>query len=318
MKFEDTDLTELTKIKGISDTIAKKVFDAGIPSMKAVSRLTINQFKEQTGIGEGTSEKIIVEALKKECVYKSGLEMYDEQGLDKKLSMGCTNFDELMGGGIRPRVITEFHGEFGSAKTQFCHQLAVNVQLPPHEKSVIYIDTENTFSPKRIKEMADHVELDYRVALDKILVIRIFNSEHLQTVIETLGKLIRSMDAGLVVVDSLIAHFRVDYQGRGTLGARQQKLNKCIHLLKKHADINNIPVIVTNQVMSSPGVMYGDPTKALGGHVLGHAAAYRLYLTKKKGGVRKVKLIDSPDLDEGLTEVKITQGGIVNNDADDK
>ena len=104
--------------------------------------------------------------------------------------------------------------------------------------------------------------------------------------------------------------FRSEYAGRGTLATRQQKLNRHLHALQSVADKNNMAVYVTNQVQSNPGIFFGNPTTAIGGHILGHASQFRLFLRKGKGGKRVAKLVDSPYLPEGEILFNITEKGI--------
>ena len=111
-------------------------------------------------------------------------------------------------------------------------------------------------------------------------------------------------------MDSLTAHFRAEFIGRGTLADRQQKLNRHMHTLSKLADANNICVYVTNQVMAKPDTFFGDPTEAIGGHIVGHNSQTRIYLRKGKKGTRVAKLIDSPYLEDGEATIEITTGGI--------
>ena len=114
----------------------------------------------------------------------------------------------------------------------------------------------------------------------------------------------------LVIVDSLTSHFRSDYSGRGELAPRQQKLNRHIHALQKLADVNNLAIYVTNQVMANPAIMFGDPTTAIGGHVLAHASTFRLYLRRGKAGARVARLIDSPSLPEGEAVFHLSEKGV--------
>jgi DNA repair protein RadA len=111
-------------------------------------------------------------------------------------------------------------------------------------------------------------------------------------------------------VDSLTSTFRSDYTGRGTLANRQQKLNRHLHTLQKLGDVYNAAIYVTNQVMSRPDILFGDPTAPIGGHILGHTATYRLYLRKSKAEKRIAKLIDSPCFPEGETVFKVVADGI--------
>ncbi|MFC2143783.1 DNA repair and recombination protein RadA, partial [Candidatus Aenigmatarchaeota archaeon] len=114
----------------------------------------------------------------------------------------------------------------------------------------------------------------------------------------------------IIIVDSLTSAFRADYTGRGNLANRQQRLNRHLHKLQRLADVNNLAIYVTNQVMSRPDVLFGDPTAPIGGHILGHQATFRIYLRKSKGEKRIAKLIDSPCLPEGETIVKVVTDGV--------
>lgn len=242
-----------------------------------------------------------------------------------KLSTGCTEFDEMMGGGIETQSITEMYGEFGSGKTQIAHQLAVNVQLPPEQGglggSVIMIDTENTFRPERIAQMVKGIsdkhgiEYDPEEFLKNIHVARAFNSNHQILLVDSANELANElknteMPVKLLIVDSLTAHFRAEYIGRGTLADRQQKLNKHLHDILRFGDLSNACVVVTNQVMSKPDAFFGDPTKPIGGHILGHTATFRLYIRKSKGEKRIVKLVDSPNLPDGEALISVTTDGL--------
>ncbi|MFQ5647878.1 MAG: DNA repair and recombination protein RadA, partial [Candidatus Aenigmatarchaeota archaeon] len=201
-----------------------------------------------------------------------------------------------------------------SGKSQLAHQLAVNVQLPKDKGGLgakaLFVDSEGTFRPERIQQMAQAVGLDPKKALENILIARAFNSDHQVILVEKAEEFIRQHGVRLVIVDSLTSPFRSDYTGRGTLANRQQRLNKHLAQLHKLADVYNLAVYVTNQVMSRPDVLFGDPTAPIGGHILGHQATFRLYLRKSKAEKRIAKLIDSPCLPEGETVFKVIPDGI--------
>ncbi|PIO01491.1 DNA repair and recombination protein RadA, partial [Candidatus Pacearchaeota archaeon CG09_land_8_20_14_0_10_30_9] len=90
----------------------------------------------------------------------------------------------------------------------------------------------------------------------------------------------------------------------------QQKLNRYMHELMKIAETYNLVVYVTNQVMANPAQLFGDPTNAIGGNIVGHASTYRLYLRRAKQGSRVAKLIDSPNLPDGEAIYFVTNQGI--------
>jgi len=79
--------------------------------------------------------------------------------------------------------------------------------------------------------------LDPEKALKNIFVARAFNSEHQIFLIEKASELIEEKNIGLIIIDSLMSHFRADYVGRGELARRQQKLNKHLHALQRLAAI---------------------------------------------------------------------------------
>jgi DNA repair protein RadA len=98
--------------------------------------------------------------------------------------------------------------------------------------------------------------------------------------------------------------------GRGALAERQQLLNKHMHDLLRFGDLYNSVIAVTNQVSAKPDAFFGDPTRPIGGHIVGHAATYRIYLRKSKGGKRIARLIDSPNLPEAEAVFSVSEEGI--------
>ncbi len=199
--------------------------------------------------------------------------------------------------------------------SQIAHQLAVNVQLPKEkggaDGKVIFLDSESTFRPERIIQMAKALDLDSDTVLSNIKVARAFNSDHQMLLAEKSEELIKQDPSiKLLIVDSLTSHFRADFTGRGMLADRQQKLNKHMHVLMRLASTYGICVYVTNQVMARPDVFFGDPTVAIGGNIVGHNSSTRIYLRKGKKGSRVAKLIDSPYLADAEVAFMVTNDGL--------
>jgi DNA repair protein RadA len=245
-----------------------------------------------------------------------GMEFAKKRANVSYITTGSKNLDSLLGGrGIESRSITEAFGAFGSGKTQLGLSLAVNVQLPVEQGGsggkAVYIDTEGTFRPGRIRQIAEGIGANPEMVLKNILVARAFNSDHQILLLEKIGELIKNGEPiKLVIVDSLTAHFRAEYSGRGQLADRQQKLNRYMHNLMKLAETNNVAIYVTNQVMANPAQLFGDPTSPIGGNIVGHASTYRMYLRRAKQGSRVAKLIDSPNLPDGEAVYFVTDGGV--------
>lgn len=313
---------ELEDLPNVGPAIAEKLRDAGFATIEAVAVASPAELSSAAEIGESTAAKIISAARQMANVggFESGEAILERRRKVGKIKTGSKELDRLLGGGVETQSITELFGEFGSGKTQICHQLSVNVQLPAEEGglsgSVIVIDTENTFRPERIIQMAEAKGLDPNETLKNIYVAQAYNSNHQMLLVDNAKELANKLkkegkDVKLLVVDSLMAHFRSEYVGRGTLADRQQKLNRHLHDLMRFGDLFNAAIVVTNQVQAKPDTFFGDPTRPVGGHIVAHTATFRIYLRKSKGELRVARLIDSPHLPESEAVFKVTEGGIV-------
>jgi DNA repair protein RadA len=305
----------LEDIPGIGEKTAQKLREVGYTDPMAIAVASPSELAAIAEIGEGQAAKIINTVREMlEIGYESADKILERRLKVAKITTGSKNLDNLLGGGVETQAITESYGQFGSGKTQLAFQLAVNVQLPPEKGglggNVLYIDTENTFRPERIVQIAKALKLDPEKVLSNIHVARAFNSEHQMFLVEKSNEIIEEKNIKLIILDSLTSHFRADFTGRGELAPRQQKLNKHLHMLQRLADAHNLAVYITNQVLMDPSVMFGDPVRASGGAILAHMATYRLYLRRGKEGTRIARLVDSPGLPEGEAVFKITEEGI--------
>jgi meiotic recombination protein DMC1 len=248
----------------------------------------------------------------------TGIDAQEKRKSVIKVSVGSKEVDTILGGGVETCSITELYGEFRTGKTQWCHMLCVTSQMPlSHgggEGTACYIDTEGTFRPERIKEIAARYGLDGDAVLGNIIWARIFTVDNLMTALNEVAAQFAENPFRVLIVDSIMGLFRVDYQGRGELSERQQKVGALMARLNKLADEFNIAVVVTNQVMADPaGAIFAGadnkkarrgatclaapappdcsavltqapvpwpPSQPIGGHVLAHASTTRLYLKK--------------------------------------
>jgi len=316
MGKDEKAIENIEDLPGVGPATADKLRESGFTDLMDVAVVSPQELATIAEIGLPTATKIIQEAGKQvqKDEFKTGNELYEKRQQVGKISTGSKTFDELLGGGFESQAIIELFGEFGSGKTQIAHQLCIIVQLPKEkgglEGHAFYIDTENTFRPERIKQMAEGYELDPEEVLAKIHVARAYNSSHQMLLVDKVRELSKDLPARLLVVDSLTAHFRAEYVGRGTLADRQQKLNRHMHDLLRWSDLNNGVVCVTNQVAAKPDAFFGDPTRPIGGHIVGHTATFRVYLRKSKGPKRIARLIDSPHLPEGEAVFSIIDKGV--------
>ncbi|KKL51837.1 hypothetical protein LCGC14_2291480, partial [marine sediment metagenome] len=180
------------------------------------------------------------------------------------------------------------------------------------DSHVIYIDTENTFKANRIRQLCKGLGVDPEKALQQIKVGKAVTSDHQILLTENVEKEIveGKLDVKLIIIDSLMNHFRAEYLGRGTLAGRQQMINGYLHKIGILVANYNMAVYMTNQIQSDPGMAYGDPNKAVGGNIVGHFATTRVYMRKAAKGTRKMILVDSPDLAEGEALFMIKEEGL--------
>ncbi|MEM1569621.1 MAG: DNA repair and recombination protein RadA [Candidatus Bathyarchaeia archaeon] len=302
-------------IPGIGPSTASKLRELGYHTIESLATATIKELM-LAGLGEKQAAKIIALARDSISVQFVTADILLQERINvRKLTTGSKILDMLIGGGLETQTITEFFGAYGSGKSQLCHQLCVNVQLPYErgglEGSALYIDTEHTFSPERIVQMARFRGLDPEKVVKRIIYAEAFNSDHQMLLLDKCDKLVKENNVKLIVVDSLTAHFRSEYLGREMLAERQQKLNKHMHKLFRLARAFNLVAVVTNQVMAKPDVFFGESVQAVGGHIVGHTSHTRIYLKKStKGNVRIARLVSSPYLPEGEAVFKITENGV--------
>jgi len=317
-KEEKSAEPQLTDLPGIGPAVAAKLESAGIFDMMSLAVMSPAALGDAAGVSPAVARKAIQASREMlDLGFSDGIEFSKKRENVFYITTGGESFNELLGGkGIESRAITEAFGAYGSGKTQVGSTLAVNVQLPIEQGGAngkcVFIDTEGTFRPARIKQIAEGLGANPEKVLKNILVARAFNSDHQILLLEKVTEMIKAGEPiKLMIIDSLTAHFRAEFAGRGQLADRQQKLNRYMHDLMKLAEQHNLAVYVTNQVMANPAQMFGDPTTPIGGNIVGHASTYRLYLRRGKQGSRVAKLIDSPNLPDNECIFFVTNKGIV-------
>jgi DNA repair protein RadA len=337
---------DLESLPGVGPATADKLVDSGFDSYQGIAVASPGELSNTADIGENTAADVIAAARDAADIggFESGTDILDRCDEIGKLSWQVDEVDDLLGGGVETQSITEVYGEFGVGKSQVTHQLAVNVQLPQEygglKGRAVFVDSEDCFRPERIEEMVrglpdetiaatmdqrdieggptDEAAMDALLesVLNRIHVAKAFNSNHQMLLAEKAQDIAAEYEDSkwpvrVVCVDSLTAHFRAEYVGRGELAERQQKLNRHLHDLSRLADLYNTGVLVTNQVQSNPDSYFGDPTKPIGGNILGHKSTVRLYLRNSKGTKRIVRLVDAPSLPDGEAVMRVETEGLV-------
>ena len=306
-KEEKTGEPQLTDLPGIGPAVAAKLESAGIFDLMSLAVMSPNTLADVAGVGAAVARKAIQAAREMlNLGFSDGLEFAEKRANVSYTTTGSKNLDQLLGGkGVESRSITEAFGAYGSGKTQLGLTLAVNVQLPPEKGGAngkcVFIDTEGTFRPARIKQIAEVMGANPEKVLKNIFVARAFNSDHQILLLEKVAEMIKGGEPiKLMIIDSLTAHFRAEFTGRGMLADRQQKLNKYMHDLMRLAESYNLAVYVTNQVMANPAQMFGDPTTPIGGNIVGHACLTGDSLIQlADGSIKEIKNMDKDKVISG-------------------
>ncbi len=313
MKLED--------IPGVGPATAKKMRSAGFFTLEAVAVAPSRELAQTIGLSEDRAKELATQAREMlQLRFQTAEELLSHRKTVVRLTTGCNALDELLGGGVETQAVLELIGQYGVGKTQICHALCIFVQQTCDggglEGTALYIDTEGTFRPERVLEIAQSRGMASDKILRNIIVARAFNSDHQILIVEKLDELIRGKNIKLVIVDSIISHFRAEYLGRESLPIRQQRLNQHLHRLLRIAEIYNIPIVVTNQVVASPDAFFGPPSKPAGGHVLAHLSTNRVFLRRGRKYTRIARVIDSPYLPERECVFQITEKGVEDLDED--
>ena len=162
----------------------KKLKAVGIHTVRGLKMVTKKKLCAIKGLSEAKVEKIKEALLKsrggENCRFVTALQVSSNRKNVYKLATGSQELDKLLGGGIESMAITEAFGEFRTGKTQLSHTLTVTAQMPGANGyvggKVLYIDTENTFRPDRLRPIAQRFNLDEDAVLENVMYARAFTS----------------------------------------------------------------------------------------------------------------------------------------------
>ena len=309
------EVSDIQDLDGVGPVTAGKLRDAGFDSIGALAIAPVRELVEKASLETSVAVKVSRAARQTiQTDFITAKQLWERRQTLLKLTFGSNNLNKLLGGGLETQAITEFVGEFGAGKSQICMKLSITAQLSSKEGGlegrVLFIDTEGTFAAQRVYQMAQAMGLDPEKLLDGIIYSRVYNSDHQILTVDHAFKICQEEKIKLLVVDSVLSHFRGEYIGRESLSERQQRLNSHLHKLLRIAQALNLAVVITNQVQANPQAFFGDPTRPAGGNILAHASTHRIMLKKASGGLRVAKVIDSPYLPESEAYFQITEKGI--------
>jgi len=303
--------------QGIAANDIQKLNDAGYHTVESIAHATTRKLSDVKGISEAKVNKL--KEMVKNMVpmdFKTAADALEDRKALVTLTTGSVELDKLLEGGVETGSITEVFGEFRTGKTQLCHTLCVTCQMSiaegGAEGKALYIDTEGSFRPQRLQDIAERFGLDPAVALENVAYARAQNSEHQLELLKTAGAIMSQDRYALLVVDSATALYRTDYCGRGELSERQMQMGQFLRQLTRLAEEFGVCVFITNQVVADPGGMSfaKDSTKPIGGNIIAHASTTRLRLRKGRGENRICTVFDSPTLPEADAQFALGPQGV--------
>jgi DNA repair protein RadA len=309
------EVVKIQDLQGVGPVTAAKLTDAGFDSVEAIAVAPVRELMDKANLDASVARKVVAAARETiQSDFITARQLWEQREKVLRLTFGASNLNTLLGGGLESQAITEFVGEFGTGKSQICMQLSITAQLSTAQgglgAKVLFIDTEGTFAPQRVLQMAQAMQVDPEKILEGIIYGRVYNSEHQVLAVDKAFKICQDANVKLIIVDSVLSHFRSEFIGRESLSERQQKLNSHLHKLLRMAQALNLAVVVTNQVQANPQAFFGDPTRPAGGNIMAHASTHRVMLRKAAGGLRSARVIDSPYLPESDAFFRITEKGI--------
>ncbi|CAJ1423093.1 unnamed protein product [Effrenium voratum] len=182
-KLERLCATVDQKGAGLSKADLNALLDHGIHCVETIAFMPQRKLCEVKGIGEQKAARIYAAA--KQLVpmrMVSAAEMLQLRRNMVQITTGSAKLDHLLRGGVETGQITEVFGEFRCGKTQLCHTLCVAAQLPISkgggESKALYIDTEGTFRPERLADIARRYGLNEEDVLENVTYARAYNAEH--------------------------------------------------------------------------------------------------------------------------------------------
>ena len=317
---------EVTKLPGIGSVSAKQWSKKGINHVEQFLDIPPPFIAEMLGITNDAAGQLATKAMKlcrktsKKSMFRTAGELAQDN--EEQITTGTRALDKVLEGGLKTGATTEVYGEFGSGKTQFCYTMAVRVQLPVERGGLdgkcVVIDTEGTFTSSRLISIAKALDLDPDTVLENVIIARAHNSVDQKNILMEIQNMILDEEKGdkkikLLIVDSAIGLFRQDFSGRAQLSERQKYLDQFLTLSSNMANNHKLATVWTNQVMTDPGTMFGDPTKPVGGTVLAHKSTYRVYF-QKSGAQRIAKMVDSSRSMQTECNFGVGESGLIDSD----
>ena len=297
-------------LKGVGPSTYEKLSSAGYDDLEVIAGANPRILANKCELTESFSRGIIKEAreLVKMDEFHTALELYHYEQKRPRFKTNISAFDAIFSDGISYGNLIEFYGKNATGKTQLVMHFAIQESIRGGYSYII--DTHNSFSTERLRQICASLDQPFEEILERIYIRKAFNTSQQMLSLEKLRYHPLRKKIKLIVIDTATRFFRSEYTGRGYLAERQQMLNMHLSELSVFCVANQSLGIVTNHVIDSPGVFFGDPSLPAGGNAVAQNTNYRIYLRKSKGGSIKGKIISGADVPESEFFFKVVNSGI--------
>ncbi|MCP8313289.1 MAG: hypothetical protein H3Z53_02795 [archaeon] len=299
---------DFDEVEWIPKELALKLKDLGLNTLLDIITLPVNTLEELE-----LNRQDLMGIIRKEVMFLSnaskGSEAFHRAIDGKKIDLGSKSLNELLNGGVRTGLVTDFFGASNTGKTQICFQLCVNVQHLDEECGVVFVDSSGTFRPERIIEIAKNIKLKEDV-FKRIMVVR---ARSVSEQMEVPRRLKRDapFNVRLLIIDTLTDNFIFEYQGGERIIERQAKLARHLHDLCSLAIRDDMAVVVTNTVRARVNSEQGYYEVETGGNVVSQGVHVRVHLSRDTHGLN-AKLVQPPIV-KPTAYFKIDSRGIIDN-----
>lgn len=241
---------------------------------------------------------------------KIGEEIRKEEKNSFFLNTGSKNIDNILDKGFHSKTLYLIFGSYKTGKTQLCHQLCI--QAYRNNFNVIYFDTENTFRPERIKQLANSQGLNFNKILKTILVSKIMSNDAFLLKLNSLRKTIHKSDIKVLLIDSINNYYRLE-QGNDLTSFQKAKSNflKIIEKLNSLTREFNLITIATAQISPIFNKNALIKEKPVGNQFLNQYFSEYLYLSYKEKDFGYIHVVNSSYLPEKKLLYRLTDNGIV-------
>ncbi|CAM6121112.1 unnamed protein product [Calypogeia fissa] len=277
-------------------------------------------------LGSGSGGESIIEGA------QTAWDILHDEKARKRIVTSCRELDDILGGGIGSKEVTEISGAPGVGKTQLGIQLSINVQIPPEFGGIgghaVYIDTEGSFMIERASQMAEsciedieirapadlQVELEelkdklnFNTFLSHIYYFRVHSAAEQIAVVNRMEHFLSEhKQVRLIVIDSVAFHFR---QGFESMGERTRILCSLAQTLVGLSEKYELAVVIINQI-THKFTEEGAKVQPALGETWAHSTTNRLALYWGDDGQRHALLLKSPSLPRKAASYTISSCGI--------